>query len=200
MLPGGLGLDARTAAPGPAALPAQGRAPGRLNPAAWIGPRGHQAGPTYGGDVGRRRRELHPVAIVPAADGDRHAGVVEIRTVVEILAGVLVAAVAVRDDRRAPADRGVLGRAEIVDRIRIGLHEQDVAVRTDRRNHFDIEGDLAAPASVRHGVARPAVLVDLLETAVGRGARVQAKLAAIGGQVGFGRGQVIGIDDCDGDS
>ena len=145
--------------------------------------------------MGRRGGKLDAVALVSAAHRDCHARVGEVAAIGGILAKELRPAVAVRDDLRALTDRGVLGRAQIVHRGRSSFHEQDVAVGTDCRDHLDVEGDLASPARVSDGVAVPAVLVSLLETAIGRGAWAQPELGAVRRQVRFGRGQVESVDD-----
>ena len=149
--------------------------------------------------MGRRRGKVHPVAVVPGAHCDCYPGVVVVGAVGEVLAEELRTGIAVRDDHGTQADRGVLGRAEILHGRGIAFHQQDVAVRTDRRDHLDVERDLAAPALVVGRVNGTAMLVDLPEAAILGGTWTQAELAAVGGQVRCSSGQVKGIDDGHGD-
>ena len=80
------------------------------------------------------------------------------------------AAVAVRDRRHAGGCRGGVDRLVQVGVGRaVRLDEQDVAVRAGGRDHVEVEADLEPPAVVDgRQRRRGAVLVDLLEAAVGR--------------------------------
>ena len=74
-----------------------------------------------------------------------------------------------------------------------------VAVRAQRGHCVEIERDLELPAGVdRRRVAGAAVLVVLGEAAVGRRARRQPELGAVGSQVGLGVWIVVRVDDRDG--
>ncbi len=187
-----LRLVPRAAAPG--ALGGR-RRPHRLRPAARVARR-RERGPADGGDVRVGGGELDAVPLVAGRHRDRDAGVLVVLGADGRVARALRSAVAVRDGRCALRDRLVDGGAE----IRVGragrLDEQDVAQRADRRDHLDVEHDLACPAGIRGGQrARRPVLVDLAEAAVRRRAGRQAELAAVRGQVALRTGIVVGVDD-----
>src|SRR5205085_4024362 len=129
----------RTAAAGPA--------PRRLGPAP-SRRRLLQARPTDGGDVRGCGGELRAVAAVTRADGHGDAGMVVVRVPVGLLTGELVAAVAVGDGVGAETGGLVDGCAEVVEAGGVGLDEEDVAARTDRGRHVEVEGDLLGPAAV----------------------------------------------------
>src|SRR5207247_7406822 len=86
--------------------------------------------------------------------------------------------------------------AEIDERVRVRLDEQDVAARADGGHHLDIERDLLSPAGVVRGIVGSAALVDLLEARTD-GADGKAELRAIGGEFGRGVRVVIRVDDGD---
>ena len=108
-------------------------------------------------------------------------------------------AVAVRDRGHARRRRGRVDRlVEVGVGRAVRLDQQDVAVRAGRRDHVEVEADLQSPAVVdgRQG-RRGAVLVDLLEAAVGGGARRQPVVLAVDGEVLLGVRVVVGVDDGD---
>src|SRR5207247_4483696 len=61
-----------------------------------------------------------------------------------------------------------------------------------------IERDLLGPPRVAGRISRAAVLIDLAEASVGRGARGQPELAAINREIGLGLSIVERVDDRDG--
>src|SRR5205085_10220376 len=127
--------------------------------AAGTAPRRLRAAGVRAGDVERRSAhrdhagcrggELDAVAAVAGADRDHLRRGRAVRAVVRGLAAPLTAAVAVGDgDHAAQA----LGRAhrggEVAVVVRVGLDQDDVAGRADRRDHLDVEVDLLTPARV----------------------------------------------------
>jgi hypothetical protein len=92
----------------------------------------------------------------------------------------------------------VHGRGEVGRAVVVGLDEQDAGVGRDGGDHVEVEGDLPVPARVDGRVVGAAGLVDLAEASAGAGARRQAVLLAVDGQVGLGGGVVVGVDDGDG--
>ena len=81
------------------------------------------------------------------------------------LAEELAAAVAVADRVGVEGDGRVRGCAEVDEAVRVGLDEQDLAIRANGRDHLDVEVDLLAPAGVPRGGRVAAALVDLGEAA-----------------------------------
>src|SRR5262249_51054445 len=158
-------------------------AQGAVGPAAAPAADG-QPGTTDRGDVVRGRRVLRAEAAVAGAGRHCDTGVVVERPEGGVR-GVR-AAVAVTD-RIGAHGRGTVHRgAEVGQRVRGRLDQQDVAVRADRRDHVQVQGDLLGPTGVTAWVVRAAVLVNLAEAPVGGGTRRQAELAAVHGQVRLG--------------
>ena len=124
---------------------------------------------------------------------------VEVGGVVRVDGRAFRAAVAVRDRGRAELGRGIDAGAEVRVGRRGRLDEEDVARGTDRRDHVEVERDLARPARVRGGQRAGAGLADLLEAAVRRGAGGQAVLGAVDGEVRLCVRVVIRVDDRDGE-
>src|SRR5262249_51287260 len=156
------------------AAPAAGTAPRGLAPAAG-GCGRPQARAADGDDRVVGGRYLDAVAAVAGACGDRDAGVA-VRAAVARLTEELAAAVAVADRVRAQRVSLVGCRAEVGEAVRVGLDEQDLAVRTDCGGHLDVELDLLAPARVGSWRRRSAPLIDLVEAAVRGRARRQPAL------------------------
>src|SRR5262249_49865494 len=157
------------------AAPAARTAPRGLGPAA--GSRsGTQARAAHGNDRVVSGRYLDAVAAVAGAGGDGDAGVV-VRAGVARLTEELTAAVAGGDRVRSQRVSLVRGRAQVQEAVRVGLDEQDLAVRTDGGCHLDVEVDLLAPAGVTSRRGGAAALVDLAEAAVRCRARRQPELA-----------------------
>ena len=105
--------------------------------------------------------------------------------------------VAVADLRCALRNRLVLRRREVCAFGVVGLHEQDVAIRADRRDHVEIERDLSRPCAVGSGKRFPATLVELSEAAVNRLAFAEPVVRAVNREVGFRLRIVERVDDRD---
>ncbi len=95
---------------------------------------------------------------------------------------------------------GRVHRRSQVSRIRrVGLNQQNRAVRTSRRHHVHIDGGLHGPAlgwilvthRIRWWVVRSANLIDLLETTGRRTARWQAVARPVSGEIALGVGVVV---------
>src|SRR5262249_48648462 len=145
-------------------------APRALGPAAGRARLG-EAGPAHGDDVSARRRIRRAVAAVARAGGDDDAGGGEGLRGGAGGRAVLGGAVAVGDGVGAHRGGRVDGGAQVGHGGAVGLDQEDLAAGAGGAHHVEIERDLAGPAGVGLGErAGLAVLVDLLEAAVGGGA------------------------------
>ena len=158
------------------------------------------------------------VAVVARSRRDHDALVVERARALQFRSlAHLGARPGVRDLARAERGGTLLGRFEVFIGRRVGLHEQDVAALTGRVRDLDVERDLNPPTGRFFGLfaCRPrafarrfqffrglrerrvagfAVLVDLPEAAIARGARGQSEFFVVGFQIRFGGRIVVGID------
>ena len=110
---------------------------------------------------------------------------------------VLWAAVRVADDVGFQPNRGIHRRVEPVVRV-ARFNKQNVAFRADRGDHVEVERFFAGPTRIFCRQRRcQTVLIDLAETSVGRGARRKSERRTIHGEIGFGLGIVVRVDDRD---
>ncbi len=132
---------------------------------------------------------------VAATRQNHHAGVI----VVARIGAVSDRAVAVADDLRAEFNGFVDRLSDVVPRVAVGFDQHDLAVRTRRRDHVEIERNLHRPIGVGRRVGMLlAVLIELLEASVERGADRQPELVAIDVEIRLGIGVVEGIHDRNG--
>ena len=179
----------------PGGAPAPGAPPRGLVPDAVLR---LEPGATHGDHLGPRGGELRgPEAEVTRRGDLCHARVRvvvrgEVRDAVE-----LVAAVGVRHDVGAQSDGRVHRLADVGERGRVGLDEQDVAVGARGRDGLDVERDLHAPAGVAVRRGRAPTLVDLAEASVGGRTGRQSPRRAVDGEIGLDVGVVERVDDPD---
>src|SRR5665647_3584365 len=127
LLPGGLADVGRAAA--------AGTAPDGLAEAGVVGGTTLKLKAADRGDGAEGCRCLRTVAAVAGADGDRDARVVVVAGI-RGFAGELRGAVRVGDDARTLCYGLVDGGAKVGERVRVGSHVDDLAERTDRRDHL----------------------------------------------------------------
>ena len=105
---------------------------------------------------------------------------VEVDVVVEALGGEFASVPAVGQELRAGADRRVVRGAEVAQTIRVGLDQQDVAVRADRRDHVQVHGLLGRPLNVPWRQRRRLALLVQLGHAPGTGTGLAWRQAIVG--------------------
>src|SRR5580698_4701546 len=101
--------------------------------------------------------------------------------IVEILSHKLSSAITVAYLRRTQSGGLVNGVTQIRVAVGVGFNQYDVAVRTDRGNHVEVETLFdrpARPVGTRR-IAALSGLIDLLEAAVGGGAGRQSELRTV---------------------
>src|SRR5262249_48908421 len=170
--------------------------PDPLGPAAGVAGPGELGAANGGYRVEVRGEARGGEPVVAGSDDDGVPGVV-------IGAGVGLAepgfpdAVAVGDDLGAEPGGSVLGGGQVRDKRWTGLHDQDLAARAGGRPHRHAQGLLRSPAArvgygQRGGVA---VLVDDPQAPGAGGARGQAIVVTVGGQVGGQARGAVGVHD-----
>src|SRR4051794_1417998 len=115
------------------------------------------------------------------------------------LRSAFAAAVAVGDNRHSGSRSCGVNRGR---KVAVGgagrLNEQDMTVRAHRAGHIEIERLFLRPARVHAGIiALYAVLVDLLETAVGGRAQRETVGRTVSGEIRFRIVVAVGVDDRD---
>jgi len=157
-----------------------------------------ETGAADGSHIPRSGRKLDPVTVVAGTDRNGDAVVVIERRVVEILADVFGTAVTIADGKGAQARRGVDGRTQVDQAVRVRLNQRDVAQRADGAHHIQVERDFLGPTGIHDGIRScQTCLVQFAETAVGAGAGWQwwIPVVAIHRQVVFGGRVIERIDD-----